>query len=228
MDQNELKKMAGRKAAEFVHDDMILGLGTGSTVRYMVEAVAERVKNESLHITGVATSRRTRDQAEKLGIHMKSVDEVPYIDVTIDGADEIDKNFQGIKGGGAAHTMEKIVATASNQNIWIVDESKIVDQLGRFPLPTEVIPYGSTKVFQRLADEGLHPRFRLNEDGTRVTTHSKNYVIDLHMKQIQHPHLLQDWLIRQVGIVEQGLFLDLVNKVVVGTQDGPKVLDAHR
>ncbi|MCG4282314.1 ribose-5-phosphate isomerase RpiA [Lacticaseibacillus saniviri] len=228
MDQNELKKTAAIKAAEFVEDGMIVGLGTGSTVTFLVEAIAKRVQEEGLHITGVATSKRTGKQAKSLGIPMKTIDEVPHVDLTIDGADEVDKNFQGIKGGGAAHAFEKVVATSSTKNIWIVDETKLVDTLGKFPLPLEVIPYGSTKVFDRLQNEGLNPKFRLNDDGERVKTHSDNYVIDLYMGHIDHPHLLANWLISQVGLLEHGLFLDIVNTVVVGTQDGPKILEAKR
>lgn len=228
MEQSELKKMAAERAAEFVEDGMTLGLGTGSTVFFLVEAIAKRVKDEHLQIQGVATSSRTAEQAESLGIPMRDLNDVDHIDLCIDGADEIDANFQGIKGGGAAHTLEKMVATNSRRNIWIVDESKMVDHLGKFPLPTEVIPFGCEQVFRRLEAEGLHPHFRLNADGKRVLTHNKNYVIDLHMSNIKHPHILKNYLDAQVGILEHGLFLDLVDTVVVGTQDGVKVLTATR
>lgn len=228
MDQNALKKQAAERAAEFVEDGMLLGLGTGSTVFYLVEAIARRVKEEGLHIEAVATSSRTAKQASSLGITMKDLNEVDHLDLCIDGADEIDRHFQGIKGGGAAHTLEKMVATTSRRNIWIVDESKLVDTLGAFPLPTEVIPFGCDQVFHRLEAEGLHPKYRLNEDGSRVITHNKNYVIDLHIGQIAHPHLLKQFLDGQVGLLEHGLFLDLVDTVVVGTPEGAKVLPAIR
>ena len=227
MNQNELKKLVGQKAVEFIKDNMTVGLGTGSTVKYMVDALGERVKNENLHIVGVPTSNRTAKQARDLGITVKSVDEVDHIDLTIDGADEISADFQGIKGGGAAHLFEKIVATNSNKVMWIVDESKMVDKLGKFPLPLEVIPYGSKQLFKKLAKKGLNPQFRLDENGQHVLTDSKNYVIDLHLGEIDHPHELADYLIKQVGIVEQGLFLDMVNTVIVGRQDGPEVLQAR-
>ena len=196
MDQNKLKQEAAQRAAEFVEDGMTIGLGTGSTVFYLVEAIAKRIKDK--------------------------------IDLTIDGADEVDKHFQGIKGGGRSHLIEKIVAINSARNIWIVDETKLVDTLGKFPLPLEVIPFGSGKLLQRLADEGLKPAYRLNEDGSKALTDSKNYIIDLHLGRIEHPHLLAEWLNKQVGIVEHGLFLDLVKTVVVGTTHGPEILDAHR
>ena len=141
-----LKQLAGIEAAKFVKDGMIVGLGTGSTAYYMVEEIGRRMREEGLRITGVTTSNATKEQAEKLGIPLKSIDEVPVVDLTIDGADEISADFQGIKGGGAALLFEKIVATYSKETIWIVDSSKLVHKLGKFPLPVEVIPYGSQQL----------------------------------------------------------------------------------
>ena len=129
MNQIELKKQVGERAAQYVEDGMIVGLGTGSTAEFFVAALGERVKNEGLQIIGVPTSDRTRNQAEALGITIKNIDDVAYIDVTVDGADEVDENFQGIKGGGAAHLWEKIVSSNSKRNIWIVDSSKMVKTL---------------------------------------------------------------------------------------------------
>lgn len=132
---------------------MNLGLGTGSTVTYMVAALAKRAQDENMELTCVTTSSRTKRQAEGLGLRVVELNEVDRLDLTIDGADEIDANYQGIKGGGAAHTMEKIVATASDQVIWIVDESKMVETLGKFPLPVEVFDYGLTQITERLAEQ---------------------------------------------------------------------------
>lgn len=228
MDINQLKKSAAVEAANFVEDGMMLGLGTGSTVFYLVEAIAKRVQEENLNITAVSTSSRTAKQATELGIKVIDINDAPTLDLTIDGADEIDKNFQGIKGGGAAHLLEKIVALNSKRNIWIVDQSKMVDNLGAFPLPLEIIPFGSEKIFERLAAENLHPAFRTNDEGERVLTHNKNFVIDLHMDIIEHPHLLADWLDHQTGIVEHGLFLDIVNQVVIGKETGVEIMNAPR
>ena len=158
---------------------------------------------------------------------MKSVDEVEKIDLTIDGADEISADFQGIKGGGAALLFEKIVATNSDKVIWIVDESKLSQQLGSFPLPVEVIPYGSQKLFAKFEAKGLNPSFRKNDQGGLLLTDSDNYIIDLHLGSIDHPHELAEYLIHQVGVVEHGLFLDMVNTVIVGRQNGPEVLEAR-
>lgn len=226
MDKNAMKKMAAERSVDFVEDNMILGLGTGSTVVYMVEALAKRVQAEHLNLTCVCTSIRTEEQAKSLGIPVKALNHADHIDLTIDGADEVDANFQGIKGGGAAHLFEKLVATTSTRNIWIVDQEKVVDTIGRFPLPVEVIPFGSQQVFNKMAKEGLNPEFRMTADGQHVLTDSKNYVIDLHLNQVQHPHLLASWLSEQVGVVEHGLFLDIVDQVVVGAPDGVKILTA--
>lgn len=227
MTQDELKELVGKEAVKFIDDGMVVGLGTGSTVKFMVDALGARVKNEGIKIIGVPTSDRTAEQARSLGITVKGVDEVNHIDLTIDGADEISSDFQGIKGGGAAHLFEKIVAINSSKVMWIVDESKMVDSLGKFPLPLEVIPYGSGQLFKKLEAKGLHPEFRMDGDGNNVLTDSKNYVIDLHIGKIDNPHELADYLIQQVGIVEQGLFLDMVNTVIVGRPNGPEVLQAR-
>lgn len=224
--QDELKQLVGQEAVKFIKDGMIVGLGTGSTVKFMVDALGKRVADEQLSIVGVPTSQRTKEQATRLGIPVKDLDEVDHIDLTIDGADQIDKNFQGIKGGGAAHLWEKIVAINSTKNIWIVDKSKMVDQLGSFPLPLEVIPYGSRQLFQRLANRGFNPVFRM-KDGHHVLTDSNNYIIDLHLHQIQDPQGLAFTLNQMTGIVEHGLFLNIVNTVIVGEENGPKVLQAR-
>lgn len=223
MDQNALKQMVGQEAVKYVEDGMIVGLGSGSTVQYMVDALGKRVQEEQMDIVCVATSNKTEDQARALGMTVKSIDEVDQIDLTIDGADEISKDFNGIKGGGAAHLWEKIVAINSRRNMWIVDESKMVDQLGAFPLPLEVIPFGSSHVFEKLEQLGFHPEFRMR-DGKHVLTDSKNYLIDLHLGEIDHPETLAKQLDSMVGVVEHGLFLGIVDLVIVGTQHGVKTV----
>ncbi|WP_283678019.1 ribose-5-phosphate isomerase RpiA [Lentilactobacillus sp. Marseille-Q4993] len=226
MEQNELKKLVGEAAVDYIHDGMIVGLGTGSTVKYMVDALGKKVQEEGIKIIGVPTSERTEKQANSLGIITKGVDDVDHIDLTIDGADQIDENFQGIKGGGAAHLWEKIVAINSEKNMWIVDESKMTQQLGSFPLPLEVTPYGSKQLFKRLQKLNYNPEFRM-ADGHHVLTDSKNYVIDLHMHRINDPFALAAELDSMTGIVEHGLFLDLVNTVIVGRPNGPEILNAR-
>lgn len=217
-----LKQMVGRRAAEYIEDGMTVGLGTGSTARYMVEALAERVKNEHLTITGVATSQATIDQALSLGIPLKDLDEVESIDLTIDGADEISANYQGIKGGGAALLFEKIVAINSKKNIWIVDSSKMVEKLGAFPLPVEVIPFGSEHLFRKMKDKGWHPQFRQQSNGRKLLTDGGHYIIDLHFESIEDPRALGAELDQMIGVVEHGLFLDIVDHIIIGHVDGVK------
>ncbi|AZP91726.1 ribose-5-phosphate isomerase RpiA [Enterococcus mundtii] len=220
-----LKQLVGIKAAEFVEDGMIVGLGTGSTAYYMVEEIGRRMREEGLKITGVTTSSGTKAQAESLGIPLKSIDEVPVVDLTIDGADEISADFQGIKGGGAALLFEKIVASYSKQTIWIVDGSKMVDQLGRFPLPVEVIPYGSQQLMRLFKEKNYQPVLRQTETGETVVTDSGHYIIDLHLERIEDPEKLATYLDQLVGVVEHGLFLNMVSKVVIASENGVSVLD---
>ena len=147
-----------------------------------------------------------------------------HIDVTIDGADEVDKNSNGIKGGGAALLWEKIVATNSNQIVWIVAESKVVDTIGKFPLPVEVIPFGAGHVIKKFEARGYKPVLRLDADGKEVRTDENNFVVDLHLERIDHPQELAEGLINTVGVVEHGLFLNMVDKVIVGDPNGPRVM----
>ena len=227
MNQDELKAQTGQESVNYIKSGMIVGLGTGSTVRYMVDELGKRVQaGELTGITGVTTSSRTAKQAKELGITIKDIDEVDHIDLCIDGADEVSDDFQGIKGGGGALLWEKIVANASDKIIWIVDESKLVHQLGKFPLPIEVIPFGAQLVFNRLEKKGYKPSWRMDGDN-KYLTDEKNYIIDLHLGKVDHPAQLADELIHMVGVVESGLFLNRVNDVIVGTQNGPKVLHAR-
>ena len=194
--QDALKKAAGIEAAKLIQNGMIAGLGTGSTVRFLVDELGRRVQEEGLEFTGVTTSRRTQEQAEGYGI----------------------------KGGGAALLWEKIVATNSNKIVWIVDESKVVDTIGKFPLPVEVIPFGAGQVVKKFESRGYKPVLRLDAEGQPVRTDENNYVVDLHLECIEHPEALADDLINTVGVVEHGLFLHMVDQVIVGDPNGPRVL----
>ena len=213
--QDAMKKAAGIEAAKLIQDGMIAGLGTGSTVKFLVDELGRRVQEEGLQFTGVTTSRRTQEQAESFGIKIVDIDDVDHIDVTIDGADEVDKNFNGIKGGGAALLWEKIVATNSNKIVWIVDESKVVDTIGKFPLPVEVIPFGAGQVVKKFEAKGYKPVLRLDADGKEVRTDENNFVVDLHLERIERPAELAEDLINTVGVVEHGLFLNMVDTVIV-------------
>ena len=224
----ELKELVGLKAAEYIKDGMTVGLGTGSTAYYFVKEIGRRVNEEGLAITGVTTSIQTKELAESLGIPLKSVDEVTHIDITVDGADEISEDFQGIKGGGGALLFEKIVADNSKEVIWIVDESKMVKHLGAFPLPVEVVRYGSIQLFNKFTEKGYNPEFRKTANGENYLTDEKNNIIDLHLGEILDPRALAEDLIHLTGVVEHGLFLVCVDTVLVGTKDGVKVIEANR
>ena len=219
-----LKKQVGIKAAEFVKSGMVVGLGTGSTATYFVEELGRRVAEEQLEITGVTTSSVTSEQAKALGIPLASIDEVDYVDLTVDGADEIDSHLNGIKGGGAALLMEKIVATYSKDYIWIVDESKLSENLGSFKVPVEVITYGSEQLFKEFERAAYAPTWRLNEEGEKLITDMQHFIIDLHIAKIENPQKLADELDLMVGVVEHGLFNGMVKKVIVAGSGGVKII----
>lgn len=222
-----LKKRAGIKAAEYVTDGMIVGLGTGSTAYYFVEEIGRRVKEENLQVLCVTTSSQTTKQAESLGIPLTSIDQIDSIDITVDGADEVDKAFNGIKGGGGALLMEKIVAVPTKHYIWVVDDSKLVETLGAFKLPVEVVQYGAEKLCRFFEQEGYRPSFR-EKDGQRFVTDMGNYIIDLALEQIEDPIALGQTLKNIVGVVEHGLFNQMVDKVIVASQSGVQVLEARQ
>ena len=218
-----LKEQVGIKAAEFVTDGMIVGLGTGSTAYYFVAELGRRIKEEGLKITAVTTSSVTYEQAEGLGIPLKAIDDVEVVDLTVDGADEVDPALNGIKGGGGALLMEKIVATNSKDCIWIVDESKQVETLGAFKLPVEVVQYGAENLFRHFEKKGYSPAYR-EKEGQRFVTDQGNFIIDLDLKVIPDAEALAEELDRTVGVVDHGLFLGMVSKVIVGTPEGPKII----
>ena len=218
-----LKEQVGIKAAEFVTDGMIVGLGTGSTAYYFVAELGRRIKEEGLKITAVTTSSVTYEQAEGLGIPLKAIDDVEVVDLTVDGADEVDPALNGIKGGGGALLMEKIVATNSKDCIWIVDESKQVETLGAFKLPVEVVQYGAENLFRHFEKKGYSPAYR-EKDSQRFVTDQGNFIIDLDLKVIPDAEALAEELDRTVGVVDHGLFLGMVSKVIVGTPEGPKII----
>lgn len=218
-----LKEQVGIKAAEFVTDGMIVGLGTGSTAYYFVAELGRRIKEEGLKITAVTTSSVTYEQAEGLGIPLKAIDDVEVVDLTVDGADEVDPALNGIKGGGGALLMEKIVATNSKDCIWIVDESKQVETLGTFKLPVEVVQYGAENLFRHFEKKGYSPAYR-ERDGQRFVTDQGNFIIDLDLKVIPDAEALAEELDRTVGVVDHGLFLGMVSKVIVGKPEGPKII----
>ncbi|MFK8242681.1 MULTISPECIES: ribose-5-phosphate isomerase RpiA [unclassified Facklamia] len=215
------KELVGRKAAEYVEDGMVVGLGTGSTAYWFVDEIGQRIKRGELkHIIGVPTSKQTEMQARQLRIPLSSLDEVNHIDLLVDGADECLSTFHGIKGGGGALLIEKIVAQNSNKIIWIVTEEKLVEKLGRFPLPVEIVQTGSWKLFRVFDQAGMSPAFRKKGKDSLFVTDSGNYIIDLHLNQIDNPQQLAFELKTMVGVVDHGLFLNYPDIILVGKQDG--------
>lgn len=221
MNQEKLKKVAGYASVKYITDGMVLALGTGSTVHYLLEALAKRIEEEDLNITAVSSSKKTLKEAKDYGIKIQKLEDVKGIDLCIDGVDEVNPNFDAIKGGGGALLYEKIIASYSAKNIWIADQSKLVDKLGKFPLATEVVPYGSEHLFSELEDLGYKPSFRM-KDNEKYVTDSGNYIIDLHLGEIDSPRQLSVKLNNIPGIVENGLFYDVVDLLIVGTAEGPR------
>lgn len=219
------KEIAGRKAAEYVKDGMVVGLGTGSTAKFMVDAVGELVKN-GMKIQGVPTSRATEAQARELGIPLLDINEVDHIDLAIDGVDEIDPQFNATKGGGGALFREKVVASLAKEVIWIMDESKLVEALGAFPLPIEVVPYGYTLVFKKMEEYGYNPKMRMNGEELFVTDNG-NYIIDLQLGVPADIEGVKEKVNAIVGVVETGQFLKMCKRMVVGTDEGAKVIEAE-
>lgn len=217
------KQAAANKSTEFIKDGMTLGLGTGSTVFYLVNKLAELVK-QGLSVNCVSTSNQTSELAKSLGIKIVNLNEVDHIDLTIDGADEVDPNLNGIKGGGGALLFEKIVAVASDQVIWIVDSSKYVKQLGKFPLPVEVIPFGSNHLFKRFFEAGYNPALR--KIGKEIyLTDSGNAIIDLQIDAIKDSVKLESEIKLIPGVVEVGLFNNIADTVIVGRENSTEILN---
>jgi len=216
------KKIAAEAAVEFVEDGMIVGLGSGSTVAFFINALVSKIKS-GLKITGVSTSQKTTDLAKSAGIELINLNEASEIDLTVDGADEVDKNLNGIKGGGGALLCEKIVAGYSKKNIWIVDSTKLVETLGKFPLPIEVMKFGSNQLFKILEKRGYNPKFRMNHNKYFLTD-SNNYIIDLYLVRIDQPEKIDKELKSLPGILETGLFINIADVVVVGRGDKYEVL----
>ncbi|WP_455494487.1 ribose-5-phosphate isomerase RpiA, partial [Gemella sanguinis] len=202
-----LKEVVGKEAVKYVEDGMIVGLGTGSTVFYFVHALADKVK-EGLNIQMVSTSIQTVELAKSLGLNIKELEEIDHIDLAVDGVDEIDKNFNAIKGGGAALFREKIVADIAKEVIWIYDESKDVEKLGKFNLPVEILPFGYSHTVRKLTEAGLNPVIR-KKDGEILITDNHNYIADLHLGYGFDIEEVKEKLANIVGVVEHGLFLNM-------------------
>lgn len=214
------KQAAGLRAAQYVQDGMTVGLGTGSTARFVIEALGQRVQ-EGLNILAVATSDETEALARDVGICIVSPSDVGRagIDVTIDGADEVDPSYRLIKGGGGALVREKLIARASTEMIVVVDQSKLVSVLGRFPLPVAIVPFAHALTLERLRVYCAGASLRMR-NGESYLTDDGLYVVDLPMQEITDPESLAAALSVEPGVVETGLFIGLATRVVVGHEGG--------
>ncbi len=217
--QVELKRAAAERAVDYVKDGMKVGLGTGSTAYWAIRRIGERMKEEGLNIQAVATSKASEDQARELGIPLIPFAEMGRLDLTIDGADEVDGRLNLIKGGGGALLREKIVATNSRRLIIVVDESKVVHTLGKFPLPVEIVPFAFEWTFNALDQLGCRPQWRMNGDEKYVTDNG-NYIADCLLGRISDAESLNQKLNMIPGVVDNGLFVDMADSVVVAHSDG--------
>jgi ribose 5-phosphate isomerase A len=224
--KDNAKRTAGIKAAEYIRAGMIVGLGTGSTVAYTMEKLAERIKSEGLSIKGVPTSVQTALKARSYGIPLISADEFENIDITIDGADQIDRNLCLIKGRGAAHVRERIIADASKELIIVADTSKLCDELSG-PVPIEVIPFALGHVMSRLKQMGGNPEIRegVKKDGP-VFSDNGNIIIDYKPGTISDPVQLETTINNIPGVVSCGIFTEFTKKtiVIIGSETGPKII----
>jgi ribose 5-phosphate isomerase A len=213
------KQLAAEKAVSFLESGMTVGLGTGSTAYWAIEKIGEKVKHEGWKIKAIATSLRSEDQARSLGIPILDFSSIKLIDITIDGADEVNGQLDLIKGGGGALLREKIVATNSKQMIVVADESKWVHTLGKFPLPVEVVHFGWERTFEKLQLLGCEAKRRMI--GTEpYLTDNGNYIVDCAFEFIENPPALHESVNAITGVVDNGLFIHIAKKLVLGFNNG--------
>ena len=216
---NQIKASLGEAASELVKDGMLVGLGTGSTSFYFIKSLITRCQN-GLKITAVATSNQSFEQAKKGGIPVLSMDTITQIDLTIDGADEVDPSKCLIKGGGGALLREKIIADSSSSMIVIADEGKLVKKLGKFPLPVEVTPFGYLATQKKISQLGFQSTLRAQANKSPFVTDNNNFILDLHLPNlIEDPNSLHKQLLLIPGVVETGIFYNIAKKILVGYYD---------
>lgn len=219
------KELAGRAAAKLVRDGDVVGLGTGSTAYFAVVAIGERVK-AGLKIVGIPTSDATEQLARGVGIPLSTLDKHQSIDITIDGADEIDPHLNLIKGGGGALLREKIIAIASKKMIVVADSSKAVKTLGKFPLPVEIIPFARAVLEKQISSLGATCNLRMKSDGSVFVTDEGHHILDCSFGKIANPAKLARALSEMPGVVEHGLFVGIARRAIVGK--GSKTVEIER
>lgn len=223
-DLERMKQRACQRAAREVQDGMVLGLGTGSTVYYLLQELGRMVR-EGLRITGVPTSVRTADLATQLAIPLTTLDDRPHLDLAVDGADEVDAHLNLVKGAGGALLREKIIAASAARFIVVVDASKVVTQLGeRYPLPVEVVPFGHTPAIRALEGLGARVTLRRGTDGQTWISDNGNYILDCRFGPIPDPVALQQELLTIPAVVDSGLFLNMTEMAIVGQEEGVRLL----
>lgn len=210
------KELAAQRSLEFIENDMVVGLGSGSTATHFIKLLGERVR-KGLRVRGIASSQASTKLAESLSIPIIDFHQAGEIDVTIDGADEVGPQLALIKGGGGALLREKIVASASRKFVVVADSRKCVRRLGAFPLPVEVIPMASPLVSKKLSDLDLHPSVRRLQDGSEYITDEGNLILDCKCGAIAHPEELAASIRAIVGVVEHGLFLNMANRAIIAS-----------
>lgn len=223
-DQETQKRMAAEAAVEYIEDGQTVGLGTGSTMSYVIKALGRKVQ-EGLDIRCLGSSVKTEMLADQNGLKLLSSYDIESIDIAIDGADQITSKFQMIKGGGGALHREKVILLSSKQNIIVVDESKMVPKFGGFPLPIEVTQFSCPIVYSFLESQGFDPSIRAGENQSLFITDNANNIIDCSITDIDNPADLEINIKSLSGVVEVGLFLDLVDMVIVGGKEG---VSGHR
>lgn len=210
MANDQEKEAAARASLRFVKDGQVVGLGTGSTAAYFIKLLGDEVRN-GLRVRGIPTSMRSRELAMSLGIPLITLDDCQEIDVTVDGADEVDPQLRLIKGGGGALLREKIVASATRQMIVVADASKQVQRLGKFPLPVEVIRFAQALVAKRIAALGAEVKLRCDAAGSTYLTDENNHILDCRFGEIPDPDRLARALSEMPGVVEHGLFIGMAS-----------------
>ena len=225
MDPSELKQAAGENACEHVCNGMTVGLGTGSTAYYAIRKLGQRVREEGLDILGIPTSIQSDGLAKEFGVPLTTLAKNPVVDVTIDGADEVDPSLNLIKGMGGALLREKMIAQATKMQIIVIDDSKLVEVLGtRSPLPVEVVQFEWEHTARRLEKMGGEPVLRKKDDVPYITD-NQNYILDVRFKSIEDPQGLEAKLLATAGVVETGLFLGLTKMVICASPEGIRVIE---
>lgn len=219
------KEAAARASLKFVKDGQIVGLGTGSTAAFFIRLLGEEVR-KGLRIQAIPSSDRSREQAAGLGIPLTTLEEHPEIDVTVDGADEVDEHLRLIKGGGGALLHEKIVASATKQYVIIADSTKHVPVLGKFPLPVEVIEFAQPVLGRKIRALGAKVELRCDANGNPFLTDEHNHILDCHFGEIRNPEALARSLSDMPGIVEHGLFIGMADIVLLA--NGSQVIELTR